>query len=144
MTVDMGQAVLLSPELPLPAGLGIGTEVSVGNPHAVSFVELAESIPLSLWGPAVEKSVPGGINAEFLFFLGAAVAWLRLDGLNIPQLKLPRIKRKDPAFLTGDMADHIDDDIVKFDDLDREEQDVCVLLTDLFLAVVCLALALIL
>ena len=79
-----------------------------------------------------------------LFFLGAAVAWLRLDGLNIPQLKLPRIKRKDPAFLTGDMADHIDDDIVKFDDLDREEQDVCVLLTDLFLAVVCLALALIL
>ena len=79
-----------------------------------------------------------------LFFLGTAVAWLRLDGLNIPQLKLPRIKRKDPAFLTGDMADHIDDDIVKFDDLDREEQNVCVLLTDLLLAVVCLTLALIL
>ena len=79
-----------------------------------------------------------------LAILGAAVAWLRLDGLNIPQLKLPRIKRKDPAFLTGDMADHIDDDIVKFDDLDREEQNVCVLLTDLLLAVVCLTLALIL
>ena len=79
-----------------------------------------------------------------LFLLGAAIAWLRLDGLNIPQFKLPRVKRKDPAFLTGNMADHIDDDIVKFDDLDREEQDVCVLLTDLFLAVVCLALALIL
>ena len=79
-----------------------------------------------------------------LFLLGAAVAWLRLDGVNIPQFKLPRIKRKDPAFLTGDMADHIDDDIVKFDDLDKEGQDVCVLLTDLFLAVVCLALAVIL
>ena len=79
-----------------------------------------------------------------LFFLGTAVAWLRLDGLSIPQLKLPRIKRTDPAFLTGDMADHIDDDIVKFDDLDAEEQDACVLLTDLILAVVCLALALIL
>lgn len=79
-----------------------------------------------------------------LFFLGAAVAWLRLDGVNIPQLKLPRIKRKDPAFLTGDMADHIDDDIVKFDDLDAEEQNVCVLLTDLLLAVVCLVLSLIL
>ena len=76
-----------------------------------------------------------------LFLLGAAVAWLRLDGMNIPQLKLPRIKRKDPAFLTGDMADHIDDDIVKFDDLDKEEQDVCVLLTDLMLAAVCLILA---
>ena len=79
-----------------------------------------------------------------LFLLGAAIAWLRLDGLNIPQFKLPRVKRKDPAFLTGDMADHIDDDIVKFEDLDKEEQDVCVLLTDLLLAVVCLALALIL
>ena len=76
-----------------------------------------------------------------LFLLGVAVAWLRLDGLNIPQLKLPRMKRKDPAFLTGDMADHIDDDIVKFDDLGGEEQSVCVLLTDLILAVVCLALA---
>lgn len=77
-----------------------------------------------------------------LFLLGAAVAWLRLDGLNIPQLKLPRIRRTEPAFLRGDMADHIDDDIVKFDDLDREEQNVCVLLTDLILAAVCLAFAL--
>ena len=79
-----------------------------------------------------------------LFLLGSALAWLRLDGLNIPQLKLPRIKRKDPAFLTGDMADHIDDDIVKFEDLDEEEQNVCVLLTDILLAAVCLALALLL
>ena len=79
-----------------------------------------------------------------LFLLGAAIAWLRLDGVNIPQVKLPRMKRTDPAFLTGDMADHIDDDIVKFDDLDKEGQDVCVLLTDLLLAAVCLALALIL
>lgn len=79
-----------------------------------------------------------------LFLLGSVVAWLRLDGLNIPQLKLPRMKRTDPAFLQGDMADHIDDDIVKFDDLDREEQDVCVLLTDVLLAIVCLILALVL
>ena len=79
-----------------------------------------------------------------LFLLGSALAWLRLDGLNIPQFKLPRVKRKDPAFLTGDMADHIDDDIVKFDDLDEEEQSVCVLLTDILLAAVCLVLALLL
>lgn len=79
-----------------------------------------------------------------LFLLGAFLAWLRLDGLNIPQLKLPRMKRKDPAFLTGDIADHIDDDIVKFDDLDKEEQDVVVLLTDLILAAVCLIFALLL
>ena len=64
----------------------------------------------------------------FIFVLGAVIAWLRLDGMRIPQFKLPRMKRTDPAFLTGDMADHIDDDIVKFDDLDKEEQDVCFLL----------------
>ena len=79
-----------------------------------------------------------------LFLLGAVVAWLRMDGMSIPQFKLPRMKRKDPAFLRGDIADHIDDDIVKFEDLDEEEQSVCVLLTDLLLAVVCLALAFIL
>ena len=70
-----------------------------------------------------------------LFLLGSVIAWLRFDGMKIPQFNLPRIKRTDPA-------DHIDDDIVKFDDLDKEEQDVCVLLTDLLLAAVCLLLAL--
>ena len=78
VTVDMGQAVLLSPDLPLPAGLGIGTEVSVGNPHGVSFVELAEDIPLSLWGPAVEQSVPGGVNAEFVQVLSATRLRMRV------------------------------------------------------------------
>ena len=71
VAVDMGRAELLSAELPLPAGLGTGMAVSVGNPHGVSFVELAEDIPLSLWGPAVEQSVPGGINAEFVQVLSA-------------------------------------------------------------------------
>ena len=62
--------------------------------------------------------------------------------MDIPQLKLPRGKRRDPAFLRGDISDHIDDDIVKFDDLDKEGQDVCVLLTDLILAAVCFLFAL--
>ena len=79
----------------------------------------------------------------FIFLLFTVLAWLRLDGMKIPQLKLPRIKRKDPPFLTGDMADHLDDDIVTFDELDQEEQDACVLLADLILAVVCFLLALI-
>jgi len=79
-----------------------------------------------------------------LFLLGVIVAWMRLDGLHIPQFKLPRMKRKDPPFLTGDMADHLDDDIIKFDNLDKEEQDVCTLLTDLMLVAVCLLLAMIL
>ena len=77
----------------------------------------------------------------FVFALCAFLAWLRLDGLRIPQLKLPRIKRKDPPFLTGDMADHLDDDIVSFEELDPEEQNTCVLLADLILAVLCFLLA---
>ena len=76
-----------------------------------------------------------------LFLLGAFLAWLRMDGMRLPQLKLPRIQRKDPPFLTGDMADHLDDEIVHFDDLDQEEQNVCVLLTDLILAAACFLFA---
>ncbi len=91
---------------------------------------------------AIAQSSNQALILAGLFLLGAVIAWLRLDGMHIPQFKLPRWKRTDPAFLTGDMADHIDDDIVKFDDLDKEEQDVCVLLTDLILAAVCLVLAL--
>ena len=78
-----------------------------------------------------------------LFVLFAFVAWLRMDGLKIPQFKLPRMKRKDPPFLTNDMADHIDDDIILFDDLEKEEQDACVLIADALLAAGCLLLALV-
>ena len=76
-----------------------------------------------------------------VFGLGAVIAWLRADGMKIPQLKLPRMKRKDPGFLTGDMADHLDDDLVLFDDLSEEEQSICVLAADAVLAVGCLVLS---
>ena len=79
-----------------------------------------------------------------LFLLFTVLAWLRMDGLNLPQLKLPRMKRKDPPFLTGDLADHLDDDLVSFDDLDAEDQAFCVFLADALLALLCLALALVL
>ena len=92
------------------------------------------SWPLTLFANA-------SLALGLLFLLGAVLAWLRADGLKIPHLKLPRIKRKDPVFMTGDIADHIDDEITCFDDLDAEEQNVCVLLADLILAAVCLVLA---
>jgi len=81
------------------------------------------------------------LGLAFLFLLFAFLSWLRLDGLNIPHLKLPRLKRKDPPFLAGSMADHIDDDIVSFDDLDSDEQNLCVFLANLILFVVCLLLS---
>ena len=76
-----------------------------------------------------------------LFVLFAVLAWLRYDGLKIPHAKLPRMKRKDPPFLTNAIADHLDDDIILFADLGQDETDVCVLLADVLLALVCFALA---
>ena len=81
------------------------------------------------------------LGLGFLFLLFSFLAWLRLDGLKIPMLKLPRMKRKDPPFLAGNMADHMDDEIVSFDDLDPDEQNICVLLADILLAVLCLLLS---
>ena len=81
------------------------------------------------------------LMAGLLFVLFALIAWLRKTGLHIPQAKLPRMKRKDPPFLTGDIADHIDDGITTFDDLDEDEQNVCVLIADAALAIVCLLLS---
>ena len=77
VTVDMGQAVTEEEmELSLNVGLDAGAEakritcmpVSMGNPHAVTFVEDAEAVPLEKLGPAVEKhpEFPGGVNAEFV------------------------------------------------------------------------------
>ena len=81
------------------------------------------------------------LGLGFLFLLLTFLVWLRLDGMKLPQLKLPRMKRKDPPFLAGSMADHVDDEIVSFEDLDPDEQNVCVLIADAVLAVLCLLLA---
>ena len=97
--------------------------------------------------------VPGAASAGYanqcavfcaVFALFSVLAWMRMDGLKIPQVKLPRGQRKDPPFLTGDMADHLDEKPILFDDLEKEEQDVCVLLADLFLALVYLICAIVL
>ena len=72
VSVDMGPANLEQADLALPAGMGVGTAVSVGNPHVVIFTQDAESLPLYLWGPRIEQDerFPGGVNAEFVQVLG--------------------------------------------------------------------------
>lgn len=44
------------------------TPVSVGNPHAVIFVDDIEKAPLTTLGPVIEhhESFPGGVNVEFV------------------------------------------------------------------------------
>ena len=69
VSVGMGKAAV-SPDLSLEVGgrmLGC-TPVCVGNPHAVFFTENAQAVPLTEWGPAVERhpAFPGGVNAEFV------------------------------------------------------------------------------
>ena len=61
-------------DLSMPDGESVRvvcTPVSVGNPHAVVFVDDIESIDLTGIGPLIERhpEFPGGINAEFVQIL---------------------------------------------------------------------------
>lgn len=81
--VDMGEPILDAPRIPIA---GYGTEriverelraagevfhmtgVSMGNPHAVIFRDDAETLPLDVWGPAIERhaAFPRKTNVEFV------------------------------------------------------------------------------
>ena len=73
VTVDMGKAVA-SVDLTLDIeGQSLTcTPVSVGNPHAVFFVEDIEKVELTKIGPKIERheAFPDGVNAEFIQVLG--------------------------------------------------------------------------
>jgi len=68
VTVDMGCAVMTQEDVSLPDGMGVGTAVSVGNPHLVLFIKDADATPVSVFGPRIERDerFPGGVNAEFV------------------------------------------------------------------------------
>lgn len=68
VSVDMGQAEVSNNIIvPLKNGRIICTPVSIGNPHAVIFVENAEKSDISTIGPQLENSepFPDGVNTEF-------------------------------------------------------------------------------
>lgn len=72
VAVDMGVAEVGNAQKPELDGSAYGSveciPVSVGNPHAVFFVEDAEQFPVETIGPLVEHHAlfPGGVNAEFV------------------------------------------------------------------------------
>lgn len=72
-SVDMGK-VEVSDEFILDVNGAAVTciPVSVGNPHAVIFVEDIEKAPLTTSGPIIEhhKAFPGGVNVEFVQVTG--------------------------------------------------------------------------
>lgn len=65
------------------------------------------------------------------------MAYLRLDGLNMPKFdrNLFLRKKKPPVISYGDISDHIDDEIVSFEELEPEEKDVCLLFSNAFCAI---------
>ena len=67
--VDMGKAKVKEPITLTIDGENVTcTPVSVGNPHAVIFVENAENAPLNTLGAKLEKHeyFPDGVNVEFV------------------------------------------------------------------------------
>lgn len=73
VTVDMGTAVAKDDLTITVDGEEITcTPVSVGNPHAVIFVEDIETAPLTTLGPKIEhhEAFPDGVNVEFIQVLG--------------------------------------------------------------------------
>ena len=87
VTVNMGEPILRRDRIPMigKPGLVIGetlhlddgtrfdiTSISVGNPHAVIFVEDLERFPIDKYGPLVENHAlfPSRTNVEFVKVLG--------------------------------------------------------------------------
>jgi diaminopimelate epimerase len=69
VTVNMGLAEALGDmRLDIGGGSIDCTPLSVGNPHAVIFVEDMDAAPITTLGPVVEKhsAFPGGVNVEFV------------------------------------------------------------------------------
>ena len=73
VTVDMGKAEAKSPTtLTIDGDEVTLIPVSVGNPHAVIFVDNIEEAPLTTLGPRLEHHpyFPDGVNVEFVEVLG--------------------------------------------------------------------------
>ena len=72
-SVDMG-TVSVGERLTLCVGGQelVFSPVSVGNPHAVTFVDDADAVPIDAIGPLVERheAFPGGVNVEFVQAMG--------------------------------------------------------------------------
>ncbi|MCQ2538491.1 MAG: diaminopimelate epimerase [Lachnospiraceae bacterium] len=81
VTVNMGEVAVSEPvELDTTYGKVTVTPVSVGNPHAVSFIENAEEAPLTTLGKALEHHsfFPNGVNAEFVQVIERNVLRMRV------------------------------------------------------------------
>ena len=80
----------------------------------------------------------------FVFALLAWIAWLRLDGMRLPKCLMLRVNPgKKPSRMSGDMIDYADErPEIRFEDLDDNEKDICILGADLLCFLLFLVLGL--
>ena len=81
VSVDMGSAQTGDEiSLPIDKKTIVCTPVSVGNPHAVVFVENAETAPVKTLGAQIEHApvFPGGVNVEFVQVLSPTELRMRV------------------------------------------------------------------
>lgn len=81
VSVDMGQAVVSEDiTVSITENKVVCTPVTVGNPHAVTFVDDAEKTPVEAFGSQIEQSeiFPGGVNAEFAQIIGKNTIRMRV------------------------------------------------------------------
>ena len=85
------------------------------------------------------------IICAFLFLILAVIAWLRLDGMHLPQFMMMRVNpAKKPSRMYGDMIDYIDERPgINFNELDDSEKDLCILVANLICFLVFLVLSII-
>lgn len=98
------------------------------------------ALALALLLRFVSGRVADGRFLAYAFLLTAAVfallawiAYLRLDGIQLPKWMMKRVNiRKKPVRTYGDMIDHVDENPPPaFEDLEDDEKDLCILGADL-------------
>ena len=110
----------------------------------ITFVLLADFFLSPVVGRPIRSTV--FLIAAFLFAGFAWIAYLRLDGMKLPQFMMIRMNpAKKPSRMYGDMIDFVDERPgSSFDELDDPEKDLCILAANLFCFFVFLLLAIIL
>lgn len=112
-----------------------------------AFTRLMLALTASLvWNEFVGRGVAERRSLPFVFMavLFATAAWmsyLRLDGIRAPQFdrRLFDWKRKPPR-MYGDMIDYVNEDVPDFEELEEDEQHLCLLVAN---AVCCVIFAVI-
>ena len=75
-----------------------------------------------------------------LFIVSAWLCYLRLDGVKLPRIKKPEVKKK-PVIRYGDLPDYVDEEIISFGELEEDERDLCCLIADVVLGIVFMVLS---